>query len=425
VFLGRERAAPGQEAYVPAAPTPTHGPADLDPWVSPGASPLPIEAHSVLITRDDEPLLTAPQAGSPRRGSAVEGARLPIFAVNSGSGCAGRWLMVGPMAWVCRSFVDLSQAEPLRAQDTFADRADGLPFHYFFVGRGGSAAYRRFEFADAAEPDQEMQPGFGVAAVAERARGGDSYVRTHHGMWVPLRDLVPVRPTLFHGEEIGDGRLDVAWVLNDRTPVYTRPDGLSRARPPAVKMRFEVMHVREDVSKNGQKYLRVGDEEWVRDKDVRRPTVAKRPEGLLPGERWVDVELASQTLVVFEGERPVFATLVSTGKGAQGTPTGTPKGEHRIWVKLRSSTMDNLEDESAASTYALEDVPYVQFFHKGVALHGAFWHRNFGRVHSHGCVNLAPLDAQRVFHLTSPRLPAGWSAALPTDFEPGTLIRVR
>jgi hypothetical protein len=422
-------AAAGQEAYYPAPAASTPAPArpapeDLAPWVSPGASPLPLEAHSVLITRDDEPLLTSPQGGAPRRGSAVEGALLPIFAVNSGPGCAGRWLMVGPMAWVCRSFVELSQGAPLGARDTFADRSDGLPFHYFFVGRGGSAAYRRFEFADAAEPDQEMQPGFGVAAVDERSRGGDTYVRTHHGMWIPARDLIPVRPLLFRGEEVGE-RLDVAWALNDRSPVFTKADGQSRARPPAVKMRFEVLHVREEVSRNGQKYLRVGDDEWVRDKDVRRPTVAPQPAGLLPGERWVDVELASQTLVVYQGDKPVFATLVSTGKGAQGTPTATPKGEHRIWVKLRSSTMDNLEDESAQSTYALEDVPYVQFFHKGVALHGAFWHRNFGRVHSHGCVNLSPLDAQRVFHLTSPRLPAGWSAALPTDFEPGTLVRVR
>ena len=64
--------------------------------------------------------------------------------------------------------------------------------------------------------------------------------------------------------------------------------------------------------------------------------------------------------------------------------------------------------------YAIEDVPYVQYFAKGVGLHGAFWHRGFGHVRSHGCVNLAPLDAQRLFAFTSPHLPAGWTAVLPT-----------
>jgi len=124
-----------------------------------------------------------------------------------------------------------------------------------------------------------------------------------------------------------------------------------------------------------------------------------------PDEAWIDVELASQTLVAYQGDHPVFATLVSTGRGAQGTELATPIGTHRIWVKLRSTNMDNLEDEDAEHDYAIEDVPYVQFFAKGVGLHGAFWHRSFGHPRSHGCVNLAPLDAARLFGFTSPRCP--------------------
>jgi lipoprotein-anchoring transpeptidase ErfK/SrfK len=116
---------------------------------------------------------------------------------------------------------------------------------------------------------------------------------------------------------------------------------------------------------------------------------------------------------------------VSTGKGKEGSEAATPKGEFRIWVKLTSSNMDNLEDEEAMKYYAIEDVPYVQYFSSGVGLHGAFWHRGFGRVRSHGCVNLAPLDAQRLFAFTSPHLPAGWTAVLPTATEEGTLVRVR
>ncbi len=158
---------------------------------------------------------------------------------------------------------------------------------------------------------------------------------------------------------------------------------------------------------------------------MRRPAVSPPPASLRPNERWIDVDLASQTLVAFEGDRPVFATLVSTGKGKEGTDTATPRGESRIWVKLTSSNMDNLEDEEAQKYYAIEDVPYVQYFAKGVGLHGAFWHRGFGKVRSHGCVNLAPLDAQRLFAFTSPHLPAGWTAALPSGIEEGTLVRVR
>ncbi len=172
-------------------------------------------------------------------------------------------------------------------------------------------------------------------------------------------------------------------------------------------------------------------------RELARPTMAPRPTEVDGDERWIDIELATQTLVAYEGERPVFATLMSAGRGPQGSDTATPIGINRIWVKLASSTMDNLErrdDPSALesvrpqeeqSFYSLDDVPYVQFFNKAVALHGVFWHRNFGRVQSHGCVNLAPKDARFLFGWTLPKLPRGWSAVLPTATEKGTLVRVR
>ena len=83
---------------------------------------------------------------------------------------------------------------------------------------------------------------------------------------------------------------------------------------------------------------------------MRHPTIAEPPSevDVESGERWIDVELATQTLVAYEGKRPVFATLVSTGKGKQGTALATPIGTHRIWIKLLQSDMDNLGDEKAA-----------------------------------------------------------------------------
>ena len=87
--------------------------------------------------------------------------------------------------------------------------------------------------------------------------------------------------------------------------------------------------------------------------------------------------------------------------------------------------MDNLEDEEARRYYAIQDVPWVMYFARGYGLHGTFWHRSFGQKRSHGCVNLAPLDAEWLFFWTSPQVPAGWTAALPTQYEQGTLVRVR
>jgi lipoprotein-anchoring transpeptidase ErfK/SrfK len=94
-------------------------------------------------------------------------------------------------------------------------------------------------------------------------------------------------------------------------------------------------------------------------------------------------------------------------------------------VKMRSSDMDNVERDDLDAHYSMEDVPYVQFFDKGVALHGTYWHHDFGHVKSHGCVNLAPLDARWLFDFAGPRLPEGWIAAYPTPYDPGTVVRVR
>jgi hypothetical protein len=230
--------------------------------------------------------------------------------------------------------------------------------------------------------------------------------------------------TSFRGEPVVGDELSIAFTYLDKTPVYPRPEPSARPTGQPLK-RLRSLRVFEESGRGDRTYYRIGEGEWVRAADVRRPLKTPAPAAALPGEKWVDVELATQTLVAYEGARPVYATIVSTGRGAQGTDTATPRGIHRVWVKLVSSTMDNLEAEDAASHYAIEDVPYVQFFAKAVGFHGTFWHDGFGRVRSHGCVNLSPLDAQWLFEFSGPRLPSGWTGVLPTEFEPGLLVRVR
>lgn len=400
-------------------------PAESLRWVEPGGVPFSSSVKSVLVTREDQPLWREPRGDAPRRGSVRLGVSLPIFgARHGGVGCPSRWLLVGPQAWLCQNQASLSAGGPLAAGGWPPRPADGLPFRYHFVGRGGAQGYARVEFADDAAPERELEPGFALAIVEERTKGGQSYGRSRQGLWVPMRDLVPARATGFRGERVEGGGLDVAFTYLEKTPVYAKPEpGARPAGAPLARLRS--LRVLEQVGRGERVFYRVGEGEWVRAADVRRPLEAPAPADALPGERWVDVELATQTLVAYEGARPVYATLVSTGRGAQGTDAATPRGVHRVWVKLVSSTMDNLEDEDAASHYAIEDVPYVQFFAKAVGFHGTFWHDGFGRVRSHGCVNLSPLDAQWLFGFGGPRLPAGWTGVLPTEFEPGLLVRVR
>jgi hypothetical protein len=296
----------------------------------------------------------------------------------------------------------------------------GLFATYFFVRPDGTSAYASIEEAQDGAPDRELEGGWAVAIVEERVVGEERWGRTSHGLWIAMRDLGAARPSPFRGETVAEGRLDFAWVLAEGAAEW--PDASPKGKPSGRRSRFDLVHVREE---NGD-MVRVDDGAWMTARDLARPRAsAPPPEVVGPNEHWVDVDLATQTLVAYEGAKPVYATLVSTGRGGAGTPSATPPGTHRIWVKILASTMDDVERDELDAHYSLEDVPYVQFFDHAVGLHGTYWHRDFGHVRSHGCVNLAPADAHWMFSFTEPRLPAGWTAAYPTVVDQGSVVRVR
>jgi lipoprotein-anchoring transpeptidase ErfK/SrfK len=106
------------------------------------------------------------------------------------------------------------------------------------------------------------------------------------------------------------------------------------------------------------------------------------------GDKEVVVSLGAQRLWAYEGAQPILATFVSTGT-AETWEVETPIGQWRILVKLPMETMTGTVN---GEPYRVEDVPYVMYFtDEGHALHGTYWHNNFGAPMSHGCVNL-PMD---------------------------------
>ena len=375
-----------------------------------------------VIVRHDEPLFVAPNGASARRGAAALGARLPIYAAAAGPGCRSDWLLVGAVAWVCSDQLGISPEVPPPSQTDVP--SPGLPIRYFFIGSDGAFGYSALESADDEAPTAELSQGFAVA-VTDVANGprGDPFARTTKGLWLPLRNLNPIAEVPFHGYEPVDGKLDRGWVVVDSARVHSDPGAVQSGG--ARLHRFDAVPILESRVVKGRGWVRIAERSWIDGEEVRIPQLAEPPDEALPGERWIDVDLANQVVTAYEGPRPVFTTLASTGVGRGDEPTATPLGVHRVWVKLRTTDMTNLEDEEARHYYAMQEVPWVLFFKKGYGFHGAFWHDSFGHVRSHGCVNLTPIDAEHLFNWSSPRLPAGWTAALPTDYDPGTLVRVR
>ena len=401
-------------------------------WTDPGDLPIPAWALSVEVAREDEALYIAP-AGT-RRATIAAGVRLPLFGALRGPGCTSRWLLVGPVAYVCGDHVTLSAEPPSVPERVHVASVDAMPFRYFFVGRDGAEAYAKPIDADEGSPIEELERGWSVATTGEVKANGRTFMRTRKGRFIDRAQLGPVSPSSFHGAQLtrSDGEaVAIAWVFPDKANVFANPS--LGAKVVGLRTRLQQVEVLATTKVGRDAWLRIGGDDkagaWMRGSDLRTPSAVtaplpELPEGVGDGERWIDVDTSSQTLTAFEGKKPVFATVVSTGRAS----SATPKGTFRIWVKLRTATMANADDpgvEADAPLYSIEDVPWVQFFSNGVALHGAFWHRRFGEPHSHGCVNLAPLDAMWLYSWTTPRAPRGWNAAFPTDVESATTVRVR
>jgi lipoprotein-anchoring transpeptidase ErfK/SrfK len=117
------------------------------------------------------------------------------------------------------------------------------------------------------------------------------------------------------------------------------------------------------------------------------PTATLAPLSVHSNVRWIDVDLSHQRLTAYEGQTVVRTTLVSTGLAR----TPTPVGRYQIQTKLR-------HDDMSGSGYYLPNVPYTMYFYRGYALHGTYWHNNFGHPMSHGCINLPTPEAEWLFN---------------------------
>jgi hypothetical protein len=278
---------------------------------------------------------------------------------------------------------------------------------------------------------RRMAKGFAIAIDRTFAWGGRNWHRTTMGLVAPADSVSIVKAPEFQGVELGTTlNLPIAWSLIKEAGIYETKDKKVFSikdrfkRQTAIGLLSPTAPGYEEVTTGGITYIPTADGRWVRAKDVARIDVSAPPNDLKPDEKWIDVSIKSQALVAYEGTKPVFATLVSTGK--DGTDVkgqfATVQGSFRVREKHVAATMDG---DTSGELYSIDDVPYIQYFHSSYALHGAFWHSDYGRVRSHGCVNLSPSDSKRLFMWTEPKLPEGWHAVWATDANPGTRVITR
>ena len=263
-----------------------------------------------------------------------------------------------------------------------------------------------------------MQRGFFVSVdQPTQAEDGREFLRTVRGGYVRADDVFHSEPPTTRGVVLGGAwELPLAIVHRQGAHHYRqhtlRDELIDQGEIP----RHRPLHLaREPVTYRGRGYVQTPAGILVRETAVRRIRHRAMPEGIAEGARWIHVDLSEQALVAYDGQDAVFATLVSTGKAGFETPTGL----FRIESKHVSITMDGSDEQQGS--YSIEDVPWTMYFDGNYALHGAFWHGMFGHTRSHGCINLAPVDARWLFHWATPQLPVSWHGVFARANE-GTFV---
>ncbi|MBP7692613.1 MAG: L,D-transpeptidase [Anaerolineales bacterium] len=251
------------------------------------------------------------------------------------------------------------------------------------------------EDAAAGAASRSLGQGFIFVQLVEAVAAGDlALYRIRSGEYVRAADVEPVEPTGFQGVRLtARPAYPFGWLVANTRP---SPAPGVPASPQVKRLaRYRVVQILGTVRVGAWNWYLIGPEQWVEQRALSVVNLHAPPAGVTGN--WVQVDLYEQNLVAYEGAQPVYATLVSSGLDKWATEPGL----FQVYARLKDDRMRGAYEPDRSDYYALEAVPFVMYFDGDRALHGEYWHDRLGFKRSHGCVNLAPLDARWLYAWTA------------------------
>lgn len=216
---------------------------------------------------------------------------------------------------------------------------------------------------------------------------GQEFVHLTDGGWLQKKYLDPVSVTSFSGIILNEqSDHSFGWVLKQTEGFTTSQANTSSAN---TYFRYQVVQISNE--ENGFAQLSSGD--WLPVIDLAIVDPTKKLSDHPAGCRWIDVDLKTQALTVYEKCQIIFATLISSAK----TPAYTPLGSFAVFYKEERLPLFANERIASSEGFYLADVPWLMFFYENWAIHGTYWHDHFGEPWSHGCINVSPYDARWLY----------------------------
>jgi len=431
-----------------------------DSKVSPGG-PAPSDAPRVYAKSRNVWVRSGPSSELQWLGMLWFGGSVQVRSSErvSGHGCGGSWVPVEPRGWVCvdtqRATLDANDPT-YRALLPFRARVETpTPHRYAWINRD----IRRFESLAHAEPflkawGTRKGGTFGHPAptlpelpsgLSERrdhiyARSAFAYAADGDYLetglllgadlsWVARSDVELLPEVTFQGVQLGgELQLPLAFFKSDDAAVYERRSAEEFVRstsPSPPRLSHQRLEGPPVTVGKASYYQLHGNELWVRRGEVvvidpREPFPREFSSASSEPQRndsksvrpptWIEISILGGWLLAYEGAHPVYATLISAGRGGLPVPgkelistASTPTGRFFVTGKFKTATM-----ESSSGPIVHGDVPWTQNFSGPHAIHGAYWHDEWGKLKSAGCVNVSPRDGQWLFEFTEPRVPEGW-----------------
>lgn len=354
--------------------------------------------------------------GRVRRGATLSARRAVTKNTCYDRSKKGVWYEVDGGGVICSTsgFELVRSAQPRPATQRNPDVDAIIPFKYARVTQSGAArlsrrpTLRQWErMASIGGPKDDasglmverMIGDFFLSLDTREVIGGIDFTRTVHNEYAETSALKIKDAPDMMGERLGNGvELPLAYVHKEEGTPILCADGTECG----VAEKHARFQTRGFTTVGGRRYARGPRDVLVPADALRIAEKRKRPPGVNPGDKWIHINLGRQTVVAYEGDTPVYASLISSGKEGHDTPQGL----YRMQRKYVTKTMRAIDPKEGL--YHIEDIPYVMYYYGAYALHGAFWHDTFGNVRSHGCTNLPPADARWLFHWSEDPVPEGW-----------------
>ncbi len=330
--------------------------------------------------------------------------------------CQKGWFEREGRGFICGKY--LKRTDITEARPSYLDAPDILfGLDAMRVTRNGPRLYRRLKDIARHHPNTKLLKDSYLIVKRKLLLGEKGYYETRRGWYVEdkhLEKLPPAIQTL--GVNATEGQPHPsAIVTSPNVEVFDAPQGKGKLLRKLERW-VTVPGLRDEPLLVEQGWVKLPEGGYVSDDHISRIRPAPRPPRLKPDERWIAVDIKEQLFHAYEGEQLIRVIPCSTGIRGNTKP-----GMYRIQWKRRMQTM-----RLRHGRLRVEDVQWVMYYHRrnDIAIHSAYWHHNFGKPVSHGCVNLPPGDARWVFEWSTPRLRPEDSERFQGPRNPGSRVIV-